>query len=91
LLRRQCRLRRIDFDDAAADFLLARLHPAAGRPLLAGYPSELLGRIADFASFAGTEPRLTAAAIEQAWNSLFAICSGTARAAPPRASILSGE
>jgi energy-coupling factor transporter ATP-binding protein EcfA2 len=91
LLRRQCRLRRIDFDDAAADFLLARLHPAAGRPLLAGYPSELLGRIADFASFAGTEPRLTAAAIEQAWNSMFAICSGTARAAPPRASILSGE
>jgi energy-coupling factor transporter ATP-binding protein EcfA2 len=91
LLRRQCRLRRIEHDDAAADFLLRRLHRAAGRPLLAGYPHELLGRIVDFASYAGTEPRLTPASIEQAWSSMFASCSSTAPAAPARASIMSGD
>ncbi|HEX9173258.1 MAG TPA: ATP-binding protein [Telluria sp.] len=91
LLRRQCRLRRIEPDETALDFLLKRLHPAAGRPLLASYPHELLGRIADFASFAGREPRLTPASLEQAWNSMFANCSETAPAAPACAPILSGE
>jgi hypothetical protein len=91
LLRRQCKLRRIEHDDSAADFLLTRLHRAAGRPLLAGYPHELLGRIADFASYAGKEPRLTPASIEQAWSSMFASCSSTASAAPAPASILSGD
>jgi hypothetical protein len=91
LLRRQCRLRRIEHDDAAAEFLLTRLHPAAGRPLLASYPYELLGRIADFASFAGREPRLSVASIEQAWTSMFASCSSSVPGVPARASILSGD
>lgn len=90
LLRHQCRLRRIEHDDDAVNYLLTRLHRGAGRPLLAGYPHELLGRIADFASYAGREPRLTPATVEQAWSSMFASCSSTASAAPARASILSG-
>jgi energy-coupling factor transporter ATP-binding protein EcfA2 len=71
LLRRQCRMRRIDAEDAAVDHLVDRLHPQSGRPLLACYPGELLDRVADFAGFAGTEPRLTIAAVEQAWRSMF--------------------
>jgi len=71
LLRRQCRLRRIDYDDGAADHLVERLHPQSGRALLACYPGELLDRIADFAGFAGGEARLTVAAVEQAWRSMF--------------------
>ena len=71
LLRRQCRMRRIEAEDAAVDHLVDRLHPQSGRPLLACYPGELLDRIADFAGFAGTEPRLTIAAVEQAWRSMF--------------------
>jgi energy-coupling factor transporter ATP-binding protein EcfA2 len=71
LLRRQCRMRRIDVDDAAVDHLVERLHPQSGRALLACYPGELLDRVADFAGFAGTEPRLTIAAAEQAWRSMF--------------------
>ncbi len=73
-LRRQCRLRRIDFDEAAADHLIDRLHAQSGRALLACYPGELLDRIADFAGFAGSEPRLTVATVEQAWNSMFIAC-----------------
>jgi hypothetical protein len=71
LLRRQCRLRRIEYDEEAADHLIERLHVRAGRALLACYPSELLDRIADFAGFAGIEPRLAIATIEQAWRSMF--------------------
>jgi len=71
LLRRQCRLRRIDYDEGAADHLVERLHPQSGRALLACYPGELLDRVADFAGFAGSEARLTIAAVEQAWRSMF--------------------
>jgi energy-coupling factor transporter ATP-binding protein EcfA2 len=75
LLCRQCRLRRIDVEDAAVDHLIERLHPQSGRALLACYPGELLDRVADFAGFAGTEPRLTIAAVEQAWRSMFIACA----------------
>lgn len=85
LFRHQCRLTRIAYDEAAVEHLITRLHAPAGRPLLASYPRELLGRIADFASFAGAAPRLTVAALEQAWISMFAGCGGgaCAPAQPP--------
>jgi predicted ATPase with chaperone activity len=75
MLKRQCRLRGIDFDERACDHLLARLHAKSGQPLLASTPHELLGRIADFASFADTAPAFTAAALDQAWHSMFATCT----------------
>ncbi|WP_036171819.1 ATP-binding protein [Massilia sp. 9096] len=71
LLRRQCRLRRIDYDEGAADYLVERLHGASKRALLACYPGELLDRIADFAGFAGSEAQLSVVAVEQAWRSMF--------------------
>ena len=71
LVRRQCRLRCIEVEKVALDHLVERLHPQSGRALLACYPGELLDRVADFAGFAGTEPRLTIAAVEQAWRSMF--------------------
>lgn len=70
LLRRTSRLHGLDCDELVIDHLITRLHCASGTPLLACYPHELLGRVLDFAGFAGTEPRLTTAALEQAWNSM---------------------
>jgi energy-coupling factor transporter ATP-binding protein EcfA2 len=70
LLRRASGLHGIDCDEAVIDHLITRLHHTSGTPLLACYPHELLGRVLDFAGFAGTEPRLTIAALEQAWNSM---------------------
>ncbi len=81
LLRQQCRHAGIAYDEAAAAYLLDCLHGASGRPLLASYPRELLGRIADFAGFAGRAPRLSAGALDQAWHSMFAAC-GEADAGP---------
>jgi hypothetical protein len=72
LLQRACRTRGIAFDARAADFLLTRLHGHT-HPLLSSYPAELLGRITDFASYAGVAPRLTDASLTQAWDSLFTL------------------
>ncbi|MCS0809179.1 ATP-binding protein [Massilia agilis] len=82
LLRRACRQAGIEPDEDAASRLLA-LHAASGRPLLPAYPHELLGRISDFASFAGATPRLSAAAVEQAWNSMFAACAAPTTSGEP--------
>jgi hypothetical protein len=71
LLRRQCRLRGIEADEGALDYLINELHRRTRRPLLAAWPHELLGRIADFAGFAGHAPRFDVDSVAQAWSSLF--------------------
>ena len=74
-LRRQCRLHGIEPDEGAIDYLINELHRRTRRPLLAAWPHELLGRIADFAGFAGHAPRFDAASVAQAWSSLFGSCA----------------
>lgn len=86
LFRRQCRQAGIACDESVAEYLLTCLHASTGRALLASYPRELLNRIADFASFAGVEPRLTVPALEQAWASMFAACP-TGAVAPSQLSV----
>ncbi|QYF95034.1 ATP-binding protein [Massilia sp. PAMC28688] len=84
LFKRQCRLTRVAFDECAFDYLITCLHPSHGRALLASYPRELLSRIADFASFAGAQARLSVPALDQAWSSMFAGCiSGAAAPSQP--------
>lgn len=75
LFRHQCRAAGVTLEEAALDHLVARLHLPARRPLLAGYPHELIARVVDFAGYAGSAPRVTTAAIEQAWVSMFATLS----------------
>lgn len=74
LFKRQCRVAQVAFDDSAFDYLITCLHPSHGRALLASYPSELLGRVADFAGFAGVEARMSIPALDQAWASMFTGC-----------------
>jgi hypothetical protein len=71
LLRRQCALHGIDAEERAIDYLINELHRRTRRPLLAAWPHELLGRIADFAGFAGYAPRFDVDSVAQAWSSLF--------------------
>lgn len=91
LLREQCRGAGVACDDVAAQHLLERLHGDSGRPLLASYPRELVGRVADFAGFSGHAPRLSVASLEQAWYSMFAAYAPGALPAPPPARALPAE
>ncbi|MET3131775.1 hypothetical protein AAKU55_002038 [Oxalobacteraceae bacterium GrIS 1.11] len=75
LFRQQCQVAGLACDERALDYLLSGLHGAAGQPLLASYPRELLARIGDFAAYAGQPPRLTPVALEQAWASMFGACA----------------
>jgi energy-coupling factor transporter ATP-binding protein EcfA2 len=74
LFRLQCRAAGVALDDAGLRYLIEELHRGSGQPLLASYPREILGRIADFAGYAGQPPRLSVAALDQAWSSMFAAC-----------------
>ena len=87
LARRQALLRRIALGDAALDYLVGELHRRTRRPLLAAYPHELLGRIADFAGFAGRAPRADPEALAQAWSSMF---GAAALAAPSQGTAANG-
>ncbi|MET0319113.1 MAG: ATP-binding protein [Duganella sp.] len=78
LFRQQCLAAGVLYDDAALRYLMDELHVGSGLPLLAGYPQEIVGRIVDFAGFNGQPPRLTVAALDQAWTSMFAAGDGPA-------------
>ncbi|WP_256081206.1 ATP-binding protein [Massilia sp. YIM B04103] len=72
LFRQHCAAADIAPDEAMLGYLIAELHGASGEPLLACYPREVVSRLVDFAGFTGATPRLTRAALEQAWSSMFA-------------------
>ena len=74
LFHQQCLSTGVAYDDAALHHLLDELHAGSGLPLLACYPREIIGRVADFAGFMGEPARLSIAALEQAWTSMFATC-----------------
>lgn len=88
LLRQQCQLLDVACDEAGVRHLLEQLHAASGQPLLAAYPGELVGRVVDFAAYAGQPPQLSVAALEQAWASMFA---GEAGALPAAAAAVAGS
>lgn len=72
LVRQQCLSTGVAYDEAALRYLLDELHAGAGLPLLACYPREIVGRVADFAGYMGEPARMSVAALDQAWISMFA-------------------
>jgi len=84
LCRQQCRALGVELDEAALAYLVGELHAGSGQPLLASLPREIIGRVADFAGFAGVPPRLSAATLDQAWTSIFAGCAQAAVRQPDR-------
>lgn len=72
LFRQQCLSMGVVYDEAGLRYLLDELHAGSGLPLLACYPREMIGRVADFAGFMGEPPRISIAALDQAWTSMFA-------------------
>jgi energy-coupling factor transporter ATP-binding protein EcfA2 len=72
LVRQQCLSTGVAYDEAALRYLLDELHAGARLPLLACYPREIVGRVADFAGYMGEPARMSVAALDQAWISMFA-------------------
>jgi len=72
LFRHQCRAARVVLDELALDHLVHRLHGQGERPLLASCPREIVARIVDFAHYADVAPRLSVAAVDQAWRTMSA-------------------
>jgi hypothetical protein len=71
-LRQQCLSVGVVYDEAAQRYLVDELHAGSGLPLLACYPREIVGRVADFAGYMGEPARMSVAALDQAWISMFA-------------------
>lgn len=72
LFRQQCLSMGVVYDEAGLRYLLDELHAGSGLPLLACYPREIIGRVADFASYMGEPARIAVATLDQAWISMFA-------------------
>jgi hypothetical protein len=60
------------YDESGLRYLLDELHAGSGLPLLACYPREIIGRVADFAGYMGEPARISVATLDQAWISMFA-------------------
>lgn len=72
LFRHQCRAAGVVLDELALDHLVHHLHGQSQRQLLASCPREIVARIVDLASYADVAPRLSVAAVDQAWRTMFA-------------------
>jgi hypothetical protein len=72
LFRQQCLSMGVVYDEAGLRYLLDELHAGSGLPLLACYPREIIGRVADFAGYMGEPARISVATLDQAWISMFA-------------------
>jgi energy-coupling factor transporter ATP-binding protein EcfA2 len=72
LFRQQCLSMGVVYDEAGLRYLLDELHAGCGLPLLACYPREIIGRVADFAGYMGEPARISIATLDQAWISMFA-------------------
>jgi hypothetical protein len=72
IFTRVCAERDVPFDEAAFQTLLKDFHAAHEQPLLACYPRDLVGQIADLARYRGEPARLTSEMLDWAWHNYFA-------------------
>jgi hypothetical protein len=72
ILHKVCVEREVPFTDAAFDILVQGLHAKHARPLLACYPRDLIGQVADYATYHGRKPELTTEMLHWAWHNYFA-------------------
>ena len=63
----------VEYDEAAADYLLQRHYKAVNRPLRCCQPRDLLLQIRNFCQFIGSPPKMTAASLDFAVDNYFAV------------------
>lgn len=63
----------VPFSESAFTYLLNELHGTSGRPLLAGYPEDIVGKARDRAVYSGLPVTLSDDLLEWAWISYFGV------------------
>jgi hypothetical protein len=66
-----CAQYHVPFSEATFQHLLQAYHARYTRPLLACYPRDLVGQIADFAAYHGAAPQFDAESLHRAWHTYF--------------------
>ncbi len=61
----------IEYSEEMLRYLLRNHHDRENKPRLACYPRDLLSQVRDFAIYDGSQPRLTAEALDRAWHNYF--------------------
>ena len=71
LIQMYCATFGVRYLQSGLEWLIRERHSHEGRPLLAGYPRDLVGRVRDFAIYDMVEPELSISALERAWHTYF--------------------
>lgn len=72
VFRQACVRAHLEFDHAAVDFVIRRLHADSGLPLYATIPYDVISKLADRARYLGEPQRLDEASLRWAWDLYFA-------------------
>ncbi|MCC4115641.1 ATP-binding protein [Aromatoleum toluclasticum] len=72
IFTRVCEERGVPYDETAFRTLLHDYHKVHNKPLLACFPRDIIGQIADLARYRGEPARLTPDALHWAWHNYFA-------------------
>lgn len=72
IFRQVCGTLNIEYREDCFNYLVQKLHYKHQKPLLACIPRDLLGQVRDFALYRETEPRLSEAMLDLAWNNYYA-------------------
>lgn len=73
IFRQVCSKLTVPYSDAAFDHLLHELHGKSGRPLLACYPEDIVGKARDRAFYEGSQPILSEDVLDWAWVNYFGV------------------
>ncbi|MDT3679996.1 MAG: ATP-binding protein [Burkholderiaceae bacterium] len=72
VFRQACKRSNLEFDQAAADYLIGTLHARSGLPLYATIPHDVISKLRDRATYLGEQPRIDGESLRWAWDLYFA-------------------
>jgi hypothetical protein len=72
ITREACAAHKVLYTDEAFEHLVQHYHVRHARPLLACFPRDLVGQIADYAAYLGHRPELSGDMLHWAWHNYFA-------------------
>jgi len=72
VVRQACTRSNLEFDQAAADYLIETLHARSRLPLYATIPYDVISKLRDRATYLGETPRVDAESLRWAWELYFA-------------------